>query len=91
MPWSDILEFTKEFGLVNGGFAVFFFLAHIWIFRLYSARVADRQTEIDRLADDNREYRERFLKILDAQMGYEKPAPPALPKPQSEKKKKGDR
>lgn len=90
MNWSDLQSFIGELGWVKGVFAVFFFVAHGWIYAMYSGRLQDRQKEIDRLAADNREYRERFLMILDEHVGYEKPAPPALPKPQSGKKKKGD-
>ncbi len=36
---------------------------HYWIYRIHQGRLDDRQREIDRLADDNREYRESFLRL----------------------------
>jgi hypothetical protein len=42
------------------------------IFWLYIARLRDRQKEIDRIAGDNREYRDRFLAILDDKLGLRK-------------------
>jgi hypothetical protein len=90
MPWSEIQEFIQQFGWVKGVFTVFFFMSHAWIWRLYTGRLADRQKEIDRLAAENRDYRERFLMILDEKRGYQKPTPAALPNPQAGKKKKGE-
>jgi hypothetical protein len=39
-------------------------VAHGWLYRLYHGRLADRQKEINRIAGENREYREMFLKLL---------------------------
>lgn len=41
------------------------------IFTVHQRQLNDRQREIDRLAEDNREYRERFLWILDRRLGVE--------------------
>ena len=60
-----ILEFIKELGWTKGVFAIFFFLAHWVIYSLYNGRLKDRQGEINRIAVENKEYRERFLNILD--------------------------
>lgn len=58
-------EFLLAIGYTNGLFALFFIGAQVWIYREYQGRLADRQKEIERLAEENREYRERFLQILD--------------------------
>ncbi|MFL5384629.1 MAG: hypothetical protein ACJ8GN_19065 [Longimicrobiaceae bacterium] len=74
MPsWEQVGELIREFGWAKGVFTIFFFVAHAWIYRLYTGRLADRQQEIDRIAADNREYRERFLALLDRQMGLIQP------------------
>ena len=63
--WKEILDFVRTLGLTKGLFTLFFFLMHGWVYLLYQGRIKDRQKEIDRLAADNREYRERFTKLLD--------------------------
>lgn len=66
MPsWNDAAAFLGKFGIIKGGFVLFFFMAHYWVWKMYNGRLEDRQKEIDRLASDNREYRERFLAITD--------------------------
>ena len=61
-----ILKFITELGWTKGVFTIFFFLAHFWIFKLYNARIKDRQTEINRIAKENREYRKTLLKMIDS-------------------------
>ena len=39
-------------------------LAHRWIFKMYQDRLDDRQNEINRMAEENREYREYFMKLI---------------------------
>lgn len=70
---ADILELVKELGWAKGVFTIFFFLAHWWVFKAYDARAKDRQAEIDRIAAENREYRERFLKLMDEAFSYSPP------------------
>jgi hypothetical protein len=41
-----------------------FFVAQSFIFFLYSSRLKERQKEIERLASENRQYRERFMQYL---------------------------
>lgn len=65
LTWENILDFIQVLGWAKGVFTIFFFMAHGWIYWLYKGRLQDRQSEIDRLANDNREYRERFLSLLD--------------------------
>ncbi len=62
--WNVVRDFIQNFGWAEGMFAIFFFLAHAWIWRLYVGRLNDRQKEIDRLAHDNSEYRKMFLKMV---------------------------
>lgn len=63
--WEVIETFIVTFGWTKGILTIFFFLAHFWIFMQYNGRLKDRQREIDRIASDNREYRNRFLELLD--------------------------
>ena len=63
--WNVVKDAVVSFGLLRGSFVLFFWVAHYWIYKLYSGRLRDRQKEIDRVAADNREYRERFLDLLD--------------------------
>lgn len=84
MPdWNVIKDLIVTLGWAKGTLTVFFWLAHFWIFRQYKERLEDRQKEIDRLAQENREYRDRFISMLDKGMNYQAPEPPALPEGQS--------
>jgi hypothetical protein len=88
MPsWSDVQLLVGEVGITRAAFLVFFVLSHCWIFRLYMARLTDRQLEMNRLVADNLEYGERFVRMLDQQTDY-RPPPARQP---SDKPKKGDR
>jgi len=67
-----LLSFLREFGEVNGLLILGVALMFLWVrssnkvaFRQYEERIKDRQREIDRLAEDNRAYREKYLKSLD--------------------------
>jgi hypothetical protein len=53
--FQQILSFIQALGWVKGVFAVFFFLAHGFIFFLYRSQLKDRQREIDRVSADNKE------------------------------------
>ncbi|MBE7444733.1 MAG: hypothetical protein HS132_05590 [Planctomycetia bacterium] len=70
IDWQTIKSYIVSFGIVKGLFVIFFFGAHAWIYLSYRGRLKDRQAEINRLAADNREYRERFLYLLDNKFGY---------------------
>jgi hypothetical protein len=67
--WETIKDAVTAFGWVKGTFTLFFWIAHYWLYRLYSGRLADRQAQINMLAAENREYRERYLAILDRHFG----------------------
>lgn len=68
IPWDEIRNFITSLGVVKGTFVVFFWVAHAAIFGLYRGRLLDRQKEIDRLARENKEYRERFTALLDKEL-----------------------
>lgn len=72
MPFNgdNIVEMLRDLGWTKAVFTVFFFMAHGYIWSLYKGRLNDRQKEIDRLAADNREYRERLLKLMDDGFSY---------------------
>jgi hypothetical protein len=65
LNWNTILEFIKSLGWVKGVFAIFFFVMHFLYFMAMRGRLIDRQGEIDRLAAENREYRGRFIALID--------------------------
>jgi F0F1-type ATP synthase membrane subunit b/b' len=67
---ETILQFIQTLGWVKGVFAIFFFLMHGLYFMAMRGRLKDRQREIDRLAADNKEYRERFVAMIDKAQGY---------------------
>lgn len=70
LSWDTVLTFIQKLGWTKGVFTLFFFIAHYWVFKLYNGRLEDRQGEIDRLAEDNRAYRERYLAKLDDHFKY---------------------
>lgn len=71
LDWNAIINTLKSFGVKDGIFILFFFLAHFWIYKLYLGRLNDRKEEIQRLATDNHEYRDRLLSLLDTHFGYD--------------------
>jgi len=72
ITWDTILQFVRSLGLIKGVGVIFFFFMHGMYFLAINGRLKDRQTEIDRVAAENREYRKRFLSILDKSQGYKK-------------------
>jgi hypothetical protein len=82
----------QKLGWAKGILTIFFIGAHWWIYRLYEGRLNDRQRQIDRVAEENREYRERFLKLLDREMGFTAPPERRITEgDEHEKKKKKER
>lgn len=61
---KTLLQFIRTLGWTKGVFAVFFFLMQGAVFWLYWGRLKDRQAEINRLALENREYRDHFMEVL---------------------------
>jgi hypothetical protein len=83
--WEIIKDAIATFGLLKGTFALFFWVAHYWIYRLYAGRLQDRQREIDKVAAENREYRDRFMTLLDIKFGLRDDKEAAKPKTEGEK------
>lgn len=65
-------NFFSVLGVYKGLLVIILIGSQYWIYRLYSDRLEDRQKEIDRLAQENRQYRERFLALLDKKFKYKK-------------------
>ncbi len=88
--WNIIRDAVVALGWVKGSFTLFFWAAHYWIYTTYKGRLEDRQQEIDRLAADNHEYRDRFLAVLDKHLGLPPKVdiPKELPKPDDTENKK---
>ena len=85
------LELVLSLGVTKGLFVAFFFAAHLALFLLYRGRLKDRQGEIDRLAEENREHRLRFTALLDKHFKIPKAklSPPSSGQPG--KRLKGDK
>ena len=73
ISWETIKDFVVHFGWVKGTLTILFWVFHAWIYLLYNGRLKDRKKEIDRLIQENREYRERFIALLDQRLGFQKP------------------
>jgi len=70
----DISAFTdlaKQIGWIPAMVTVVFFRAQYWIYKLYEGRLSDRQDQIDKLAAENHEYRDRFTTLMDRHFGYD--------------------
>lgn len=70
---DQVLPFIQSLGVTKGLFSLFFLVMHWFVFSLYRGRIKHMQQEIDRLAIDNRAYRERFLEFIDRQMNLKRP------------------
>lgn len=79
LSWETIRDFIVAFGWTKGVFTIFFFGAHAWVYRLYNGRLQDRQNEINRLAADNHDYRDRFTALLDKHLELPEKKAVALP------------
>ena len=69
--FSSFIEAANAFGWERALFTAFFFGMHYAVYRLYLGRLRDRKEEIDRLREENNDYRERFIAILDERMDFE--------------------
>ena len=65
----NVVDLIPLIGLTKALFVVFFVVMHGWVFLLYRGRLKDRQAEIDRIAEENRHYREIFVGMLDKRFG----------------------
>jgi hypothetical protein len=63
--FETVGNLIAQFGWAKGTLTVFFWAAHYAYYRSFKGRLNDRQSEIDRLAKDNHEYRDYFMKLLD--------------------------
>ena len=68
MNLSWLTDVFVKVGIWEGLFILFFFIAHKVLFSLYNERLEDRQREIDRLAKENHEYRNKFMKLVEANL-----------------------
>jgi hypothetical protein len=65
LGWDSVIDILKTFGLTRGLFTIFFLTLWYYYHRAHQNRLSDKDEEIKRLAKDNHEYRERFMKLLD--------------------------
>ena len=59
-------EFTLEYGILG---LVLIFLAYL-VYYLTTKILTDKDKQIDNLASENKEYRERFTSLLDKQFDF---------------------
>lgn len=62
---DSIRTYINDFGIANGLLILFFIFGHYAIWTLYKRNIKGKQEEINRIAAENREYRERFTKLID--------------------------
>jgi hypothetical protein len=81
ISFGDVAKLVTELGVVKGLFVFFFVMMHAWVFWLYKGRLEDRQEQIDRIAAENKDYRDRFTSLIDKKLNIPKGRlPPAPPK-----------
>ena len=64
---SELRQYLVDFGALDGLLILFFIFGHCGIWKLYNKNIKGKQAEIDRMAQDIRELREYFMKILNSQ------------------------
>ena len=79
---DTIASFLTKFGEINGLLILGIIFMFWWvrslnarIHRQHQDQLEDRQREIDRLAEDNHAYRDRFLALLDKKIQQEDDTP----------------
>ena len=79
---DTIASFLTKFGEINGLLILGIIFMFVWvrslnshIHRQHHEQLEDRQREIDRLAEDNHAYRDRFLALLDKKIQQEDDTP----------------
>ena len=65
----SISEFFSTLTFIEGVLLILLLLGGFWIYKSQQRQLDDRQREIDRLAADNREYRDRFERIMNQKLG----------------------
>lgn len=59
-------EFTLEYGILGLAFIGLAYLVYLLTMRI----LGDKDKQIEHLSDENKEYRERFTKLLDKQFNF---------------------
>jgi hypothetical protein len=65
MHIESLLDLIKKIGLSKSIFFIVILSCHFYVLSWYKNRLKDRQSEINRLAKENYQYREIFLKLVD--------------------------
>ena len=65
----SISEFFSTLTFIEGVLLILLLLGGFWIYKNQQRQLDDRQREIDRLAADNREYRDRFERMMNQKLG----------------------
>ena len=65
----SISEFFSTLTFIEGVLLILLLLGGFWIYKSQQRQLDDRQREIDRLAADNREYRDRFERMMNQKLG----------------------
>ena len=66
---GSISEFFSTLTFIQGVLLILVLLGGFWIYKSQQRQLDDRQWEIDRLAAGNREYRDRFERIMNQKLG----------------------
>lgn len=68
IPWEAIFKAVKDLGYIETILLIVVILVIFYNFKrgnvLYKQNIEDKQKQIDRLAKENREYREKFWDML---------------------------
>jgi hypothetical protein len=67
------MDSVNNFGVTKTLFLLGSITGQGVIYWMYYGRINDKQKEIDRIAIENREYRERLLQLMDRATNYKKP------------------
>jgi hypothetical protein len=62
--WDFLTKIYQEHGIISVAVLVALVAACYWIHKLYEGRLQDRQQQIDRLAEENRQYRDIFMRLI---------------------------
>lgn len=73
--FNSFIEAVRTFGWERALFTFFFFGMHYAVYKLYVGRLQDRKEEIERLREENNDYKERFIAMLDERMDFELDGP----------------
>lgn len=62
IPFGD---FLANLSFSEGALLILLILGGFWLYKSQQGRLDDRQQELDRMAADNRDYRDRFERLHD--------------------------